>query len=127
MNALKRMWERLNGLVRGLILIGLFSLVIVLLSLEQSVFSLMLIARIAFFLAIAFFVFLVWRERRGDIALWPARAQWVFYAAAILAVADIGTWFFLDLSGLDAIAFLAVLAICGFSMWRVWRDMHAYA
>ena len=127
MNAIKRMWERLNPLVRGFLLIGLFSLVIVLLSLEQSVFSLMLLARVAFFLAIAFFIFLVWRERRGDIALWPARAQWVFYGGAALSVADIGTWFFLPLAGLDAVAFIAVLAICGFSMWRVWSDQRRYA
>ena len=127
MTFFKRWWSEMNPLVRGLLLVGLFSLVIVLLSLEQSVFSLMLLAQIAFFLAIAFFIFLVWRERRGDIAMWPTRAQWVFYAAAILAVADVAMWFLLPLAGLDAIAFLAVLVICGFSMWRVWRDQRSYA
>ncbi len=28
--------------------------------------------------------------------------------------------------GLDAIAFLAVLVLCGFAMFRVWRDQHSY-
>jgi len=27
---------------------------------------------------------------------------------------------------LDAVAFLVILGLCAFSMWRVWRDQHTY-
>jgi hypothetical protein len=30
-------------------------------------------------------------------------------------------------SGLNAVAFLAVLVFCGFAMFRVWRDEHRYS
>jgi len=29
-------------------------------------------------------------------------------------------------AGLDAVAFLMILGLCGFSMFRVWRDQHTY-
>ncbi len=127
MSALKRMWGRLNPLVRGLVLIALFSLVIVLLSLEQSIFSLMLLARIAFFLAIAFFVFLVWRERRADIATWSRRSQTVLYASAALIVAALAVYFWQGASGPDALALLLVIAAAAYSMFRVWRDERTYS
>jgi hypothetical protein len=45
------------------------------------------------------------------------------------AHADLAVAFWPDdepLGGLQAIAFLLVLAICGFSMWRVWSDERRY-
>ena len=30
-------------------------------------------------------------------------------------------------SGLDSLAFILVLGLCGLSMWRVWRDEHTYS
>ena len=80
----------------------------------------------AFFLAIAFFVYLMWRERRGEIATWPRRAYVAFYGGAILAVASLGVYFWQGASGLDAAAFLVILALSAFAMWRVWRDQHRY-
>ena len=62
---------------------------------------------------------MMWRERRSEISMWPGRAQWVFYGAALLIVADIAAISFLDETGLDAVAFVAVLAASGFAMWRV--------
>ncbi|HKP19355.1 MAG TPA: hypothetical protein VJT84_12825 [Gaiellaceae bacterium] len=118
--------SRINPTLRGFLIIALVSLVIVVLQLQATLDALYLIARIAFLLAIAFFIYLVWRERRGEIGMWPARAQWVFYGAALLIVADIGALSFLDETGLDAVIFVAVLGMCGFSMWRVWRDQHTY-
>ncbi len=88
--------------------------------------GLFLLARIAFFLAIAFFIYLVWRERREDIAVWPRRAYVAFYGAAILAVAALAVYFLRGASGLDAVAFLLILGFCGWAMWRVWRDQHTY-
>ena len=88
--------------LRGFLIIAAIAAVIVALSLEPTLAALYLLASIAFFLAIAFFVYLVWRERRADIALWPRRAYLAFYGAA-------------------------VLALCGIAMWRTWRDQHTYA
>ena len=62
--------SRINPTVRGFAIIILIAVGIWLLQLQTALISLLLIARIAFFLAIAFFLFLVWRERRGDIAMW---------------------------------------------------------
>ena len=119
---MKRFIADMNPFLRGMLIVGLIALVVVVLQLYTTLFALSLIARIAFFLAIAFFVYLVWRERRGDIATWPARAQVAFYGAALLAVVDVGAYIVERPSGLDALAFLLVLALCGFSMFRVWRD-----
>ena len=118
----------MNPTLRGFLIIALVALVVVLLSLQATLVSLFLLARIAFFLAIAFVVYLFWRERRGDIGGWSARARAVFYGAAVLIVVDLGAYFWpgRTTAGRDALAFLAVLALCGFSMWRVWRDEHSY-
>ena len=93
---------------------------------QLTIAALFLLARIAFFLAIAFFVFLMWRERRDEISVWPRRAFAAFYGAAILAVVAFGYYILQGASGLDAVAFLVLLGLCGFSMWRVWRDQHTY-
>jgi hypothetical protein len=71
----RRFLGEMNPTLRGFLIIAVVAAVIVALSLEQTLTALFLIAQIAFFLAIAFFVYLVWRERRSDIAAWPARAN----------------------------------------------------
>src|SRR5262249_50040210 len=48
--------------LRGFLIIGLIAVIIVVLSLQATLAALFLIANIAFFIAIAFFIFLVWRE-----------------------------------------------------------------
>ena len=113
--------------IRGFAIIALVALVVVALSLQPTLVALFLIARIAFFLAIAFFVYLVWRERRADIAVWPRRAYAAFYGAAIVVVVAFGYYVLNGASGPDGEAFLVILALCGFSMWRVWRDQHHYS
>ena len=124
---MKAFFSRMNPMLRGFLLIALVAAVIVVLSLENTVVSLLLLARIAFLLAIALFVFLVWREQRSDIEMWPTRAKTVFYGAAVLIVADFGVWFLGDLDVLDGLAFFLVLFGFGFVMWRVWRDQRTYA
>jgi small-conductance mechanosensitive channel len=116
----------MNPTLRGFLIILLITGVIVALSLEQTLTALWIIARAAFFLAVAFFVFLLWRERRTDIASWPSRSQVVFYGAALLILVDLGVYFWRGISGPNALAFFLVLGISGFSMWRVWRDEHHY-
>jgi hypothetical protein len=124
---MRRFISDMNPFVRGLLIVAVVALVIVVLQLYQTLFALQLLARIAFFLAIAFFLYLVWRERRGDIAMWSTRSQAVFYGAALLIVVDLGAYFLLGASGPDALAFLLVLVLAGFSMFRIWRDERRYS
>jgi hypothetical protein len=124
---MRRLFTDMNPFARGLLIVGAIALVVVVLQLYTTLTALFLIARIAFFLAIAFFVFLMWRERRSEIGMWSTRAQVVFYGAALLAVVDLGAYFTVGASGPDALALLLVLIICGFAMFRVWRDEARYA
>jgi hypothetical protein len=121
------MFSRMNPTLRGLLIIALIALGVVILNLYVALASLYVIARIAFFLAIAFFVYLLWRERREDIETWPTRAKVAFYGAALLIVVALGAFFLRGASGPDALAFLLTLGIAGFAMWRVWRDQHTYS
>ena len=124
---MRNVFSRMNPTLRGFLLIGLIALIVVVLKLQVTLFAISMLLRIAFFLAIAFFLFLMWRERRSEIDTWSSRAKAVFYGAAILAVADVGAWILHGFSsGPDALAFVLVLGLCGFSMWRVWRDEHTY-
>ena len=123
---MRRFVSDMNPTLRGFLIIALVALVILALSLQTTLVSLLVIARIAFFLAIAFFVYLLWRERRGDISLWSGRAQAAFYGAALLVVVDLGAFFWRGASGPDALAFLLVLILCGYAMFRVWREQHTY-
>ena len=122
---MKRYFEE-HPTIRGFAIIVVIALVIVALSLQATLVSLFLLARIAFFLAAAFFIYLVWRERRADIAVWPRRAYVAFYGAAVVAVVAFGYYVLNGASGMNAAAFLIILGLCGFSMWRVWRDQHTY-
>jgi hypothetical protein len=117
----------MNPTVRGFIIIALIAGVIVVLQLYQTLVVFSIIARVAFLLAIAFFVYLVWRERRDEIGEWSARARTAFYGAALVLVADIAVFSFRGASGLDAAAFIVILFLCGYAMWRTWRAEHTYS
>jgi len=119
-------FSRLNPTLRGFLILAAIAAVVVLLQLETTLVTLLVVARIAFLLAIAFFVFLMWRERRAEIGMWSLRARVVFYGAALLAVADLGVNWYGGAHGLQVLAFVAVLALSGFAMWRTWRDQHHY-
>lgn len=123
---MKRFFSDMNPTLRGLLLIALVAAVVVVLSLEEVLATVGGLLRIAFFLAIAFFLFLLWRERRSDIEAWSERNRRVFYAAIVLAVVDIGAFIGLGPSGPDALAFFLVLAACAYAAVRVWRDEHRY-
>ena len=68
-------FSRMNPTLRGFLIIAAVAVAIVVLRLQITLVALLVVARIAFILAIAFFVYLMWRERRGEIAQWPRRAQ----------------------------------------------------
>ena len=120
--------SRINPTVRGFLIILLIAVGIWLLQLQTALVSLLLIARIAFFLAIAFFLFLLWRERRGEIAMWSGISQAIFYGAIGLAVVNIGAAILAPYpeGSVEVLVFLFVLAACGYSLWRVWRREHSY-
>ena len=119
----------MNATLRGFLIIALIALVVVVLSLEQTLVSLRLIVSIAFFLAIAFVIYLFWRDRRSDIDAWSGRNRLVFYGAGALILVNLGAYFWPGraTAGPDALAFVLVLGMCGFAMWRIWRDEHTYS
>jgi hypothetical protein len=112
--------------LRGFLIIGAIVLVIMLLNLYTAALAIGMLLRIAFFLAVAFFVYLVWRERREEIASWSRREIVVFYGSALLIVAVIGLYFWRGWPGYEELGFIAVVACSGFAMWRIWRDRHHY-
>ena len=123
---MKHFWANMNPTVRGFLVIGAIALTVVVLNLYNVLASLAILVQIAFLLAITFFVFLVWRERREEISAWPMRAQFALYGAAILIVFDLLVFSFWGASGLGAVAFLLVLGICGYAGFRAWRSQHTY-
>jgi small-conductance mechanosensitive channel len=124
---MSRFFSRINPTLRGLASLAAIAGLIVVFQLEQTLAALLIIARVAFLLAIAYFIFLVWRERREGISMWSQRARVVFYGAAVLAVADVGVYWYGGAVGYQILAFVAVLALCGIAMWRTWHDQRTYA
>ena len=123
---MKKLWDRIPPLARGLGIIALIATVVVVLSLEPVLATVGGLLQIAFFLAIAFFLFLLWRERRGDLEAWSERNRKLFYAAIILAVVAIGMAIGLGVPGRDALALVLTLAACVYVVIRVWRLEHRY-
>ena len=127
MKYVRRLWDRIPPLVRGLGIIALIAIVVIVLSLEPVLGAIGGLLRIAFFLAIAFFLFLLWRERQGDLESWQERNRRLFYGAIILAVVAIGLWIGWGFSEPnDILALLLVLAACVFAVIRIWRIEHRY-
>ena len=123
---MKRLWTDMNPTLRGFLIIGLIALTVVLLNLYTALASLVVIARIAFLLAIAFFVYLVWRERREEISSWSGRARFAFYGGAAVIVTTIAAFVIFGASGAAAAAGLLAIVLSGFAMFRVWRDQRTY-
>ncbi len=124
---MRALWDRIPPLARGLGIVAVIALVVVVLSLEPVVATVGGIVRIAFFLAIAFFLFMVWRERRGDLETWAYWSRKLFYAAVALAVVAIGLAIGYGLpEARDAFALVLVLGACAYVIVRVWRTEHRY-
>jgi small-conductance mechanosensitive channel len=123
---MRRFFADMNPTLRGFLIIAAIVLAIIILNQQTALLSLVYLTRIVFFLAVAFFIYLLWRERRGDISTWPGRAQFAFYGGAILALVAIGVFIVYGASGQEALAFFLILGLCGFAMFRTWRDQHRY-
>jgi len=124
---MRGLWERIPPLARGLGIVAFIALVVVVLSLEPVVATVGGILRIAFFLAIALFLFMVWRERRGDLEAWADWNRKLFYAAVLLAVVAIGLMIGYGLPvSRDALALVVVIGACAYVIVRVWRMEHRY-
>jgi len=119
---------RINPTLRGFAIVALLAGIVTALQLEDVLAALFLIVRILFVAAIAYFLYMLWRQRREEISTWSLRARAVLYGAAALALANVAAAFALDYpsGGLEALVFFAVLAACAFSMWRIWRDQHTF-
>jgi hypothetical protein len=116
-----------SGFVRGMAFIALVSLVIVVFSLEGSLVTAAALVRVGFFLAIAFFLFLLWRDRRGDLEVWTELSRRTFYGAIVVAVVDVALLVALVPRGVDAAIGLVVLLLCGYAVIRVWRRERSLA
>jgi hypothetical protein len=124
---MRKLWDRIPSLARALGIVAVIAIVVVVLSLEAVVATVGGILQIAFFLAIALFLFLVWRERRGDLEAWSEWNRKLFYAAVVLAVVSIGLWIGYGLpASRDALALVLVVAACAYVIVRVWRIEHRY-
>jgi uncharacterized membrane protein YqjE len=129
---MSRFLANLNPLVRGLGVVALIALVVIVLNLGNTVAALFLIAKIAFPLAIAFFLFMLWRERRSDIETWTDRERRVFYSAVAVGVVTALAYTYasllgVQLAGFTALAFVLTLAFCAWSAYRAWRDAHTFS
>ena len=124
---MRRLWDRIPRLVRGFGIVAVIAAIVVVLSLEPVVATVGGILQIAFFLAIALFLFMVWRERRGDLEAWSEWNRKLFYAAVVLAVVAIGLAIGYGLPGTrDAFALVVVVGACIYVLVRVWRVEHRY-
>ena len=129
---MRRFFEEMNPMLRGFLIIAAIALVVVVLQLYQTLAVVSGLLRIAFFIAIAVFVFLWWRSRRADIDMWSDRSRKVFYAAAILIVLDLAL-FFSPLAGMvpayaSAAALLYVACVMTQGLAEIsWDDLTEYA
>jgi hypothetical protein len=124
-----RRWSELNGTVRGFIVIFVIAAIVFALNLEGALVSLSLILRIVFFIALAVVGYMFWRDRlRHEIETWSERSRRVFYGSALLILVDLGAYFWPGRStaGLATFAFIAVLILAGYAMWRVWHAERSY-
>ena len=121
-----RFFADMNPTLRGFLVIAAIVLVVMLLNLYVALASLFLIAQIAFFLAIAFFLYLFWRDRRSEIETWPGRVRFAFYGGALVILTAIGLYFIFGASGPEALALLVTIGLSGVAMWRAWKSKHTY-
>jgi hypothetical protein len=110
-----------SGLVRGLALVALVSLVIVALSAQWSLTVVGTILWVAFLVALGFFLVRLYRERKGEADHWSQRGRVTFAAALVVALVDVLLAFVLGPTRGDAVIFFVVLAAAIYAAVRTWR------
>jgi small-conductance mechanosensitive channel len=123
-----------NPTVRAFAIILAIVCLVVIFQLYTSLAVLWMLLQIAFVVVIALFLYRLWRERRSEIGMWPARARLAFYGAILIGLLNIVLYFGshltanhrLSVSGLVGVAWLLVFPICGYTIWRAWHDQHTY-
>jgi hypothetical protein len=119
---------KISPFLRGMLIIAAIALLVVVLNLQTSLATAALLVRVAFFIAIAFAAYMLWRDfGRHEIGVWQSRQQWVFYGAIALFVVDLGWWFIASLSGPEALVFFVVAGVCVYAAVRTWREQHRYS
>ena len=124
---MRRFVADMNPTLRGFVIIAAISAGIVALGAYSALTQVSVLLQVLFVVVVGIFAYTTWRERRHEIELWPLRARVAFYGAVALILADIGAFWYQRPSGPSALAFFLVLGMCGFTMFRVWRDQHTYA
>lgn len=115
--------NRISPFARNLGILALIAVVIFVLNEETALATAGVLLRVAFFIVIGVVAYFFWRDfGRREIETWPGRAQWVFYSAVALFVADLGWYFVGHLAGRDALAFIVVAAACAYAAVRTWRE-----
>jgi uncharacterized membrane protein HdeD (DUF308 family) len=120
--------SRIPPFARGLGIIALIAAAVVVLNKETALDTAATLVRFAFYIAIAFAAYMLWRDfGRREISLWPQRPQRVFYGAIALFLADLAWYFATPLYGRDLLAFFVAAAACVVSAVRTWREQHKYS
>jgi cytochrome c oxidase assembly factor CtaG len=124
---MRRFLADMNPTLRGFAVIAAISAGIVALGAESALVQVSVLLQVLFVVVAAIFVYTYWREHRHEIEMWPLRVRVALYGSVALILADIGAFWYHRPSGASALAFFLVLAVCGFTLFRVWRDQHHYA
>ena len=122
-----RKWLADRPTLRGFLIIVAIVLTVMVLNLYVALFTVAAILRIVFFLAVAFFIFLMWRERRDEISVWSARERAVFYGSAVLIVFAVGSYYLRGWPGYEELGFIGIVGCAGYAMFRVWRGRRTYS
>jgi hypothetical protein len=121
----------MNPTLRGFLIIGVIVVGIATIAPLALTFAIVWrLAQIGFYIAIAFFLYMLWRERWSDIETWSRRSKWVFHGAAVLILVEIAIVvppISLVPAGIPLLAWALGIAICAYSMWRVFKDEHTYS
>jgi amino acid transporter len=125
---------RVNPTVRALAIVLAISCLVVIFRLYTTLVVLGALLEIAFLIVIGFVLYRFWRERRSDISFWPPRARIAFYGAFLILIVNVFLYLGsrltanhrLEINGLTGVAWLLVFPLCGYAIWRIWRDQHSY-
>ncbi len=113
--------RNISPFVRNLLILAVIALAVVVLNQETALATAGTLLRFAFFIAIAVVAYFFWRDfGRREIAIWPNRAQVVFYGAVALLVIDLGVWFSNPPTGRIALALIVVAAASVYTGVRTW-------